>query len=56
MVIAVDTAAPDGVRDCGLELQDAPDGKLEQAKFSVDLKPFCGVTVSASAALFLRQL
>ena len=51
IVIEVDTAAPDGVTVRGLKVHEAPVGRLEQAKLSVDLKPFCGVMVSASAPL-----
>jgi hypothetical protein len=45
IVIRVVTAAPDGATVVGLNEQLAFAGNPEQAKLTVELNPFCGVTV-----------
>ena len=45
MVSVVEAEVPDGVTVEGLKAQEAPLGNPLQAKFTVELKPFWGVTV-----------
>lgn len=45
------TALPDGVTVAGLKEQVTPEGKPEQAKLTVELKPFCGVAVTIDVPL-----
>jgi hypothetical protein len=45
MVSWLVAGAPEVVTVPGLKVQLAPAGKPEQAKFTVELNPFCGVTV-----------
>ena len=45
IVSCVVAAEPDGVTVVGLKEQVAFDGNPEHAKLTVELKPFCGVTV-----------
>ncbi len=44
-------AEPEGVTVAGLNEQVAPAGRPEQAKLTVELKPFCGVTVRVTVPL-----
>ena len=48
IVSCVVAAPPDGVTVVGLKEQLAPLGSPEQAKPTVELNPFCGVTVSVT--------
>ncbi len=45
--VVVAFAPPLGVTVAGLKVQVTPAGSPEQAKLTVELKPFCGATVSA---------
>jgi hypothetical protein len=45
-------AAPLGVTEVGLKLQDASAGNPLHAKLTCELNPFCGVTVNVAIPLF----
>jgi hypothetical protein len=51
-VSVVEAAAPEGVTVVGEKLHDAPTGSPEQAKETTELKPFAGVTVTVSVAVW----
>lgn len=56
IVTAVVAAAPEGVTVVGLNEQVVPVGSPEQAKLTVELNPYCGVTVSVAVPEVLELI
>jgi hypothetical protein len=50
VTVVVEAAAPEGVTVAGLKAHPTPEGRPEQAKVTVELKPFEGVTEMVAVA------
>jgi hypothetical protein len=48
LTVSMAEVLPGSVTDAGLNEHDAPAGRPEQVKLTVELKPFCGANVSAT--------